>query len=122
MPVKEESEIKRPHSIEERIHELERRRVVVRKGGGDERIEKQHKAGKLTARERVDRLVDPNSFQEIGLNFEPRILPCGHYTTGETPYKFIDGWYMGSFVYRAFKALREEKAAGLSPAPVAVEA
>jgi hypothetical protein len=40
------------------------------------------------------------------------VLPCGHYTTGETPYKFIDGWYMGSFVYRAFKALREEKAAG----------
>jgi hypothetical protein len=56
------------------------------------------------------------AFKRIGLNFEPRILPCGHYTTGETPYKFIDGWYMGSFVYRAFKALRREKAAGLSPA------
>lgn len=55
------------------------------------------------------------SFREHGLNFEPRVLPCGHYTTGETPYKFIDGWYMGSFVYRAFKALREEKA---SEAPV----
>jgi len=41
-------------------------------------------------------------------------LPCGHYTTGETPYKFLDGWYMGWFVYRAYKALREEKAAGLS--------
>jgi hypothetical protein len=54
------------------------------------------------------------AFRRIGLNFEPRVLPCGHYTTGETPYKFIDGWYMGSFVYRAFKALREEKAAGLS--------
>jgi methylmalonyl-CoA carboxyltransferase large subunit len=67
MPVKEETEIQRPHSIDERIHELERRRVAVRKGGGDERIAKQHKAGKLTARERVDRLVDPNSFQEIGL-------------------------------------------------------
>jgi len=40
------------------------------------------------------------------------VLPCGHYTTGETPYKFIDGWYMGSFVYRAYKALREEKATG----------
>jgi hypothetical protein len=53
-----------------------------------------------------------DAFQRIGLNFEPRVLPCGHYTTGETPYKFIDGWYMGSFVYRAFKALREEKAAG----------
>lgn len=49
------------------------------------------------------------AFKRIGLNFEPRVLPCGHYTTGETPYKFIDGWYMGSFVYRAFKALREEK-------------
>ena len=54
------------------------------------------------------------AFRRIGLNFEKRVLPCGHYTTGETPYKFIDGWYMGSFVYRAFKALRSEKTAGLS--------
>ena len=46
------------------------------------------------------------------------MLPCGHYTTGETPYKFIDGWYLGWFVYRAFKALREEKAAGLNSVPV----
>ena len=46
------------------------------------------------------------------MRHEIRVLPCGHYTTGETPYKFIDGWYMGSFVHRAFKALREEKAAG----------
>ena len=58
------------------------------------------------------------AFHRIGLDFEPRMLPCGHYTTGETPYKYIDGWYMGSFVYRAFKALRKEKAAGLSTAPV----
>jgi len=54
------------------------------------------------------------AFRKSGLNFEPRVLPCGHYTTGETPYKFIDGWYLGWFVYRAYKALREEKAAGLS--------
>ncbi len=51
------------------------------------------------------------AFRRIGLNFELRVLPCGHYTTGETPFKFIDGWYMGSFVWRAFKALRDEKAA-----------
>lgn len=51
-----------------------------------------------------------------GLNYEVRVLPCGHYTTGEMPYKFIDGWYMGWFVYRAFRALREEKEAGLSAA------
>ncbi len=53
------------------------------------------------------------AFRHYKLDFEPRVLPCGHYTTGETPYMFIDGWYMGWFVYRAFKALREEKAAGL---------
>ncbi len=62
------------------------------------------------------------AFQRIGLNHEPRVLPCGHYTTGETPYKYIDGWYMGSFVYRAFKALRKEKAAAAAlPAPEAEE-
>ncbi len=59
------------------------------------------------------------AFQRVGLNFEPRVLPCGHYTTGETPYKYIDGWYMGSFVYRAFKALRQEKAAAALSASVA---
>jgi hypothetical protein len=53
-----------------------------------------------------------DAFRRSGLRHEVRVLPCGHYTTGETPYKFIDGWYMGSFVHRAFKALREEKAAG----------
>jgi hypothetical protein len=58
------------------------------------------------------------AFRRIGLNFERRVLPCGHYTTGETPYKYIDGWYIGSFVYRAFKALREEKAARLSAASI----
>jgi pimeloyl-ACP methyl ester carboxylesterase len=52
------------------------------------------------------------AFKRIGLNFERRVLPCGHYTTGESPYQYLDGWYLGSFVYRAFKALREEKAAG----------
>jgi len=52
------------------------------------------------------------AFRRSGVKFTPRVLPCGHYTTGETPYKFIDGWYLGSFVWRAFKELREEKAAG----------
>ena len=55
-----------------------------------------------------------DAFRRHGVNFEPRVLPCGHYTTGETPFKYIDGWYMGSFVYRAFKQLRAEKAARLA--------
>jgi hypothetical protein len=44
-------------------------------------------------------------FTELGIDFVSKVLPCGHYTTGETPYKFIDGWYLGSFVYSAFKQL-----------------
>ena len=45
------------------------------------------------------------SFRRHGVNFQSRVLPCGHYTTGETPYKFMDGWFLGSFVHRAFKEL-----------------
>ena len=50
------------------------------------------------------------AFTRVGLNFEKRVLPCGHYTTGETPFQYMDGWHMGWFVYRAFKALRRERA------------
>jgi hypothetical protein len=53
------------------------------------------------------------SFRSNSVDFESRILPCGHYTTGETPYKFIDGWFLGSFVYRAFRDLA---ASGKRPA------
>ena len=45
--------------------ELDRRLAAARSGGGAERIERQHTAGKLTARERVDLLLDPSSFVEI---------------------------------------------------------
>lgn len=54
-------------TMEERIKELERKRAVLMLGGGKDRIEKQHKSGKLSARERIDALVDPGSFQESGL-------------------------------------------------------
>jgi dienelactone hydrolase len=50
------------------------------------------------------------AFRRWDVDFECRVLPCGHYTTGETPFQYMDGWHLGSFVYRAFKALREEKA------------
>ncbi len=48
------------------------------------------------------------SFREVGLDFERRVLPCGHYTTGETPYQYIDGWFLGSFIYRSFRDLAKE--------------
>ena len=48
------------------------------------------------------------SFQEHGIDYVARVLPCGHYTTGETPYKYIDAWYLGKFVHDAYKALSLE--------------
>src|SRR5579872_2257585 len=50
---------------EERIRELERRNQLAFDGGGVERIEKQKGGGRLTARERLDVLLDPGSFIEI---------------------------------------------------------
>jgi len=47
------------------------------------------------------------NFERCGIDFVSRVLPCGHYVTGETPYKFLDGWYLGSFMHSAFKRLRE---------------
>ena len=48
------------------------------------------------------------NFRKRGVDCISKVLPCGHYTTGETPYKFMDGWYLGSFVYSAFKQLANE--------------
>ena len=49
---------------EERINQLTEIREKVLLGGGQERIDRQHKAGKLTARERIDLLIDPGTFFE----------------------------------------------------------
>jgi len=51
--------------IEDINKELLHRRQAVRQGGGPKAIERQHAKGKLTARERIDRLLDPGSFQEV---------------------------------------------------------
>ena len=51
----------------ERVAELREKRAKIKEGGGKQRIQKQHESGKLTARERIDKLVDGESFQEIGL-------------------------------------------------------
>jgi propionyl-CoA carboxylase beta chain len=52
-------------SLQERFEELRRRRLEAELGGGDERVRRQHKAGKKTARERLDVLLDPGSFLEL---------------------------------------------------------
>ncbi|MGB0270249.1 MAG: carboxyl transferase domain-containing protein, partial [Bacteroidia bacterium] len=45
---------------------LSQKREQTLQGGGEKRIEAQHKKGKLTARERLNLLLDENSFEEIG--------------------------------------------------------
>ncbi|HEY1743211.1 MAG TPA: abhydrolase domain-containing 18 [Granulicella sp.] len=49
------------------------------------------------------------SFDAYHIDYTSKVLPCGHYTTGEAPYKYLDGWYLGSFVWRSFKQLKLEK-------------
>jgi methylmalonyl-CoA carboxyltransferase large subunit len=52
--------------VSQKIDELRAKRDAIEQGGGQERIDKQHAAGKLTARERIELLVDRGSFQELG--------------------------------------------------------
>ncbi|HDI78711.1 MAG TPA: methylmalonyl-CoA carboxyltransferase [Desulfobacteraceae bacterium] len=52
-------------SMDKKLKELERLNKEAELGGGEKRIEQQHKKGKMTARERLDYLLDPGSFQEI---------------------------------------------------------
>ncbi len=54
-------------SIDPKILELRQRIEEARLGGGVKRIDQQHARGKLTARERIDLLLDEGSFQEIGM-------------------------------------------------------
>ena len=62
--------------------ELLRHRELTREGGGREAVEKQHAKGKLTARERIERLLDPGSFQEVAPYVEER-RPKGPHIPGD---------------------------------------
>lgn len=58
------------------ITELEQKRDRARQGGGQKRIDAQHDKGKLTARERIEVLLDPDSFEEFDMFVEHR---CTHF-------------------------------------------
>jgi propionyl-CoA carboxylase beta chain len=59
------------------IDSLEERREAARAGGGKARIEAQHKRGKLTARERLELLMDHDSFEELDMFVEHRSIDFG---------------------------------------------
>ncbi|MBK9272689.1 MAG: acyl-CoA carboxylase subunit beta [Saprospiraceae bacterium] len=50
-----------------KIEELEQKKAAAQLGGGQDRIEAQHRKKKLTARERIELLLDPGSFEELGM-------------------------------------------------------
>ena len=59
------------------LEELEKRRAEARVGGGEKRIASQHAKGKLTARERIDLLLDEGSFEEFDMFVEHRATDFG---------------------------------------------
>lgn len=92
-------------SIEDKLKELRRRKETALAGGGPERIERQHQAGKLTARERLDLLLDPGSFTELDMlvthrctdfGMEKQKIPGDGVVTG---YGTIDGRPVYIFAY-----------------------
>jgi dienelactone hydrolase len=42
-------------------------------------------------------------FEAHKLDYKAVALPCGHYSIGETPYKYVDGWHLATFLGRSFK-------------------
>ncbi len=61
-----------------KIQELRDKKAQSKQGGGLDRIEKQHEKGRLTARERLDLLLDKGSFQEIDAFVEHRTFRFWH--------------------------------------------
>ncbi len=61
----------------DKLRELSARKGKVLEGGGPKSVAKQHAAGKLTARERIDRLLDPGSFVELDMFVEHRCHDLG---------------------------------------------
>ena len=59
------------------IEELESRRAAAKLGGGQKRIDAQHAKGRLTARERLSVLLDPDSFEEVDMYVEHNCVDFG---------------------------------------------
>src|SRR6478672_13569781 len=78
--------------MKEVIEELEVRRGRAREGGGLKRIEAQHARGKLTARERLELLLDEGSFEEFDMYVEHRCIDFGMEKTRVPGDGVVTGW------------------------------
>lgn len=74
------------------LDKLEQRRAQARLGGGEARIEAQHKRGKLTARERIELLLDKGSFEEFDMFVEHRATDFGIDKTKIPGDGVVTGW------------------------------
>ncbi len=63
--------------MQEILEQVEQKRAAARLGGGQKRIDAQHAKGKLTARERIEVLLDPGSFEEIDMYVEHNCVDFG---------------------------------------------
>src|SRR3990172_8089730 len=78
--------------MKEVLDELEVRRDKARAGGGPKRIDAQHARGKLTARERLDLLLDEGSFEEFDMYVEHRCTEFGMEGTRIPGDGVVTGW------------------------------
>jgi propionyl-CoA carboxylase beta chain len=78
--------------MKEILHELETRRERARMGGGQARVDQQHKRGKLTARERIDVFLDEGSFEEFDMFVEHRSTDFGMEKTKVAGDGVVTGW------------------------------
>ena len=78
--------------MKETLAELDRRRARARAGGGEARTAAQHAKGKLTARERIDVLLDPGSFEEFDMFVEHRGTDFGMEKTRIPGDGVVTGW------------------------------
>jgi propionyl-CoA carboxylase beta chain len=74
------------------LEQLEERRANARAGGGQKRIDAQHGRGKLTARERIELLLDENSFEEFDMYVEHRCTDFGMEQTKYPGDGVVTGW------------------------------
>ncbi len=74
------------------LQELERRRAAARMGGGEKRIAAQHAKGKLTARERVELLLDEDSFEEFDMFVTHRTTDFGMAEQKSPGDGVVTGW------------------------------
>jgi acetyl-CoA carboxylase carboxyltransferase component len=77
-------------SMAHRLEDLERRRQAALHAGSEAAVERQHSRGKMTARERIDYLLDPGSFQELDMLARSRAEG-----TGEDKRSYTDGVVTG---------------------------